>query len=215
MRYNALIFDLDGTLLDSLADIADAADHILGQHGYPTHNYEVYRHLVGNGLARLIQRAAPPHCPEDMVEVMLTELREYYARNWAVKTRPYAGIREALTALKDKDCKLFVLSNKDHAFTVDMVRHFFGDTLFTEVHGLKTGKPPKPDPTTTQEICRRHAIPPDETLFVGDLYVDLETADKASMKAVGVRWGFRPAEVQNADYVIDSPAELFSIVDRA
>lgn len=212
MRYTSLIFDLDGTLLDSLADIAGAAEHILLKHGHPTHDAASYRNFIGNGLAKLLERAAPPQSSQEDRHRMLGELRDYYATHWAVKTRPYEGIMETLTALKGKGSQLFVLSNKDHAFTVAMVQHFFGKDLFTEIHGLKAGIPAKPDPASTLGICQRHSLNQRQTLFVGDLTVDLQTAANASLTAVGVNWGFRPEEIQAAQYVIDTPQELLQFV---
>lgn len=212
MRYTSLIFDLDGTLLDSLADIADAAQHILIKYNYPTYDYETYRHFIGNGLAKLVERAAPPESSAELLATMLEELRDYYANHWAVKTKPYDGILETLASLKKKNCQLFVLSNKDHAFTVDMVEHFFGADIFTEIHGLKPGLPAKPDPASTRELCQRNGFSPNEALFIGDLSVDLQTAANANITAVGVTWGFRPEEIQSAPYVIDKPAELLQFV---
>ena len=212
MRYTSLIFDLDGTLLDSLADIADAAQHILIQYNYPTYDYATYRHFIGNGLAKLIERAAPTDTSPEQLARMLEELRDYYATHWAVKTKPYDGIVETLASLKAKNCQLFVLSNKDHTFTVDMVEHFFGNNLFTEIHGLKADMPAKPDPASTLSLCQRNGVNPDEALFIGDLTVDLQTAANAGIAAVGVNWGFRPEEIQSAQYIIDTPAELLQLI---
>ena len=214
MQYTSLIFDLDGTLLDSLYDIADAAQHILVQYNYPTYDYATYRHFIGNGLAKLIERAAPSESSSEQLGLMLEELRDYYANHWAVKTKPYEGIVETLDSLKEKGCQLFVLSNKDHAFTVDMVEHFFGTTLFTEIHGLKPEMPAKPDPQSTLSLCLRNGITPNQALFIGDLTVDLETASNAGITAVGVNWGFRPEEIQSAPFIINSPAELLQLVDE-
>ena len=212
MAYKAVIFDLDGTLLDSLADIADAANHVLTLHGYPQHDYATYKQFIGNGLGKLIERAVPPNTSHETCQTMLAQLRDYYARHWAIKTVPYPGIDEALQHLKERGYPLFVLSNKDHPFTVDMVHHFFGTNLFTEIHGLKKGKPAKPDPMTTKEICLRHRLTPSNGLFVGDLTVDILTAQNASLHCVGVRWGFRPHEIEKADYLIGHPQELLALL---
>ena len=208
-----VIFDLDGTLLDTLEDLADAMNTVLTDHGWPTHPLDAYRQFVGNGVTMLVRRAMPEdeHREERRVAEIVSEMRAVYARGWANKTTPYPGIERLLSALRDKDIPMTVLSNKPHDATAAMVDHFFPANLFRVVMGAHPDKPRKPDPTTALETAGRLGLPPGAILFLGDSDVDMRTAHAAGMTPLGAAWGFRgPEELRaaGARVVLGTPMEL-------
>jgi len=192
MVYRAIIFDLDGTLLDTLEDLADATNIVLKRFGFPTHPVNAYRQFVGSGARELIRRALPA---ENRDEPTITKCHqaflETYSCNWDTKTRPYPGIPELLDQLAKKKIKTAILSNKPHEMAVKTVRTLLKAWHFEIILGQRKGFPRKPDPMGALEIARQLEIPVSEFLFVGDSGVDMETAVHAGMFAVGVSWGFR------------------------
>ena len=194
----SFIFDLDGTLLDSLEDLANAGNAALARAGYATHPAESYRHFVGSGLERLLRRALPAGEPERLgdagVRVLVEHARLVYGESWHVKSRPYAGVRQMLSALADKGATLGVLSNKAHPWTVAIVEHFFSGIPFALVRGAMPQVPLKPDPTAVLEMLAQLGIAGEECAYVGDSDVDMLTAQRAGLVSVGVAWGFRGAE---------------------
>ena len=210
MAYKAAIFDLDGTLVNSLADLADAMNYALKILGQPTWDLEAYRQKVGNSTNLLIQRALAPD-KQDLFDKMFEISSEKYAQICLNKSRLYDGILETIDELHKRQVKLAVLSNKDHNMAEKVVAHFFDKGQFDAVVGTTTGNPIKPDPIHTLKIVDKFKLKPQEVIFVGDSDVDMQTAKACEMLAVGVNWGFRPIEElkQNgADTIINKPSEL-------
>jgi phosphoglycolate phosphatase len=212
MPCRAVLFDLDGTLLDTLEDLAHAANAALTACGYPTHSVPAYRMLVGAGVRKLFERALPPDkvTPAE-IERCAAVFREAYARGWNIHTRPYDGIRDMLECVAQRGLAMAVLSNKPDDFTQRCVREYFPDVPFALVLGEKPGVPPKPDPTGARQIVAALGIPPEEFLYLGDTSIDMETARLAGMCPVGALWGFRSREElvgAGAAIVIARPGEL-------
>jgi len=217
MEVRAVLFDLDGTLLDSLADIALAANAVLGDLDQPTHPLEAYRHFIGDGVAMLFRRALPVDQLEvALVDRCVADFRGAYAESWDVRTRPYDGIPELLDALTARGVALAILSNKPDDFTHKCAQRFLDRWPFRAVIGQREGVLPKPDPAGAIEVARRLAIPADQFLYLGDTAVDMQTAARSGMRPIGAAWGFRPAEELwsgGAAAVIEHPGELLAILD--
>lgn len=215
MEFKAVIFDLDGTLLDTLDDIADAANRGLEAAGLPVHSVDSYRYFVGDGLLGLIQRILPADKrDEEHVRRLIMAFREDYARNWQVKTGLYDGIAPLLNTLQEKSIKLSVLSNKPHEFTVVCVQHFLKDWTFQVVLGHREGCPRKPDPSGGFEIADRLAVRPEEILYLGDTATDMQTAHAAGMLPVGALWGFRTEKElldSGAQHLVSHPLEVLDL----
>lgn len=203
------IFDLDGTLLDSLEDLADSSNHILGLHGYPPHPVEAYRYFVGDGIRKLVERTLPEEARRDeVIDVIYKEFLEYYAIHKMDKTQPYAGIVALLEGLQAKGVKLAVASNKAHEAMAPLMAHFFPTIRFTAVLGNKPGARPKPDPGIVLEIMRIAQEDTTTTVYAGDSGVDMETAARAGLRKVGVLWGYRTKEellAAGADWLLPRP----------
>jgi len=218
MHFQAVIFDLDGTLLDTLDDIANSANSVLNGHGFPTHEADAYRDFVGDGVTMLMSRALPVEERSDsLIAGCADGFREAYLRTWNVNTRPYTGIRELLAALSARDVKMAVLSNKPDDFTKLCVHEFLADWSFEMILGLRHGVPQKPNPTGALEIAEHLAMTPARMLCLGDSAVDMKTAVTAGMFPVGALWGFRPLEelLENgAQAVIKEPMELLDYLDE-
>jgi phosphoglycolate phosphatase len=206
------IFDLDGTLINSIGDIADSANAVLTKNGFPILSEHRYREVVGWGLENMIRAIVPQekHSIENINRYCL-EYREYYRDNWHNRTAPYEGIPELLLQLSKKGVKLAVLSNKRDDFTNICVKHFFPDTNFVDIRGERPGTPPKPNPEAALDIAQRAGIEPARCVFIGDSEIDIETALKSSMLGVGVLWGFRDRvclESAGAPVIITEPEEI-------
>ncbi len=212
MRYRAVIFDLDGTLLDTLDDLADAANRVLTVAGLPVHPRDAYRYFVGNGLQTLIRRILPQDRRNDEeVGRLSLAFREDYGRNWHVQTSLYDGVAAMLTGLRERGVVLAVLSNKPDDFTRICVRRFLDGWRFEAVLGQRSGVPAKPDPGGALEIAGLLDLPPAEILYLGDSDTDMKTARAAGMFPVGAAWGFRTAEelrASGAGEVAGRPEEL-------
>ena len=213
----AVVFDLDGTLLDTLDDIADCANYALALFGYPTHPTPMYRHFVGNGVDKLIFRIVPEDAlvPEKFQAVKECYLDRYNAHALE-KTRPYDGIVEALRALKETGLHLCVVSNKPDNQTKLTASHFFGFELFDLVAG-GGAYPLKPDPALTLHILASVETSPEDAVFVGDTGVDMRTAKNAGLSAIGVTWGFRDRDeltANGADHIVNSPGELPDMIQK-
>lgn len=216
MSYSAVVFDLDGTLLDSLADIAHAANEVLVELGMPPHELDAYRYLVGEGVKVLFERAVPAEKREPAwIDRCVAGFRRTYERHWNQRSRPYEGIAELLDGLVQRGKRLAVLSNKPQEFTERCVREFFAAWPFDLVLGQREGIPRKPDPAGAIEIARRWNLAPAACLYLGDTSIDMQTAVRAGMHAVGVLWGFRPRqelEEHGAAAIVAHPREVLTLV---
>ncbi|HEU4407833.1 MAG TPA: HAD family hydrolase [Polyangiaceae bacterium] len=211
----AFLFDLDGTLVDSLADIAGAMNEALGEAGAPTHAPEAYRRFVGEGVDVLARRAAPPAIAGDDARraALVARYQAIYAGRLTRETRPYPGVPELVASLRARGLPLGVLSNKPDPATRLLVAALFPAGSFAAVRGQRPGVPRKPDPGAALALAAELGREPAEIAFVGDTSVDVRTARAAGMLAVGVRWGFRPDELgeAGADLLVDEPAALASL----
>lgn len=211
----AFIFDLDGTLIDSLADIAESINRMLDARRYPRCEKEVFKQMVGDGMEKLVERALPEDVRSDeLIKVCVEEYRAHYDVLWNSETRPYPGIVEMLAELKARGLKLGVISNKAHRFTVPMTEHFFGTETFDHILGQRVEVPRKPAPDGAHEMAALLGLKTDEMAYMGDSGIDMEFAKNSGMRAIGVRWGFRSeAELREcgADVLISSAAELFNL----
>lgn len=194
MRYLAALFDLDGTLLNTLDDLADSMNGVLTDLGMPIHEPSSYRRYVGDGMLNLALRAAPKGTTVETGKRMVGMMDERYGRNWHNKTGPYAGIPELLSELARRGVKLAVLSNKPHRFAKIVVNRFFPEIPFAAVYGERDGVPRKPDPAAALDIARELGVPPEQFIYFGDSDTDMRTANAAGMFAAGVAWGFRSTE---------------------
>jgi phosphoglycolate phosphatase len=217
MAFRAILFDLDGTLLDTLADIAHAANEALAFEGFPTHAESDYLRFIGDGVAMLMRRALPPDIVDDtLVGRGVACFQETYAKQWNVQTKPYAGIVELLDALTARGLPLAVLSNKPDDFTQLFGQTYLAPWPFRAIIGHRGGVPCKPDPASALEIADRLGVEPASCLFVGDSAVDMQTARNAGMSPVGVSWGFQPVETlreAGAWAIIDHPSGLLDLLD--
>ncbi len=213
---NLVIFDLDGTLLNTIADLGDACNYALRTMGYSEHALVTYNYMVGNGVRKLIERAEPDADPET-VDRLLTLFREYYDEHATDRTKPYPGIRELLEQLNEKGVALAVATNKYQAAVDKIINHFFPEIPFVAVMGQVEDRPTKPDPSVVFAILNEHPTAKSDVLFVGDSGVDIETARRACVESVGVTWGFRPvSELRGAyaDNIVSSADEIMEIVNR-
>jgi phosphoglycolate phosphatase len=211
-----VIFDLDGTLLDTIADLAAATNQALAHYGYPTHPTEAFRYFVGNGINKLFERALPE---ADRTEENVMRIRSrfipYYDVHNADLSRPYPGVIEVLKALSEAGIRVAVASNKYQSATRKLVAQYFPGIPFVEVLGQRDGIAPKPDPTIVFDILHTAGIDKADVLYVGDSNVDMMTAKNAGVKVCGVTWGFRPRaelEAHQPDYLVDKAAEILDIV---
>lgn len=218
MKFDAVIFDLDGTLLNSLEGIADAMNTLLKRLGYPTHPLEAYKYFVGEGIYELLRATLPEEKLKlhDM-DQLVTDYRALYETTWPQKSVPYEGIPEMLDALSAKKLKLAVLSNKSDEFARRMTAALLPRWKFEIVKGLLPEEPRKPDPSPALKISSGMGIDPAHIIFMGDSGIDMQTANKACMYAVGVLWGFRQADellTNGARQLIKHPMELLAIVNN-
>ncbi len=216
MSYKAVYFDLDGTLLDSLDDLADSMNLTLESLGFDGHKPAAYRQFIGDGVETLVRRALPINQRhEDIVRSALESMRTIYRKRWNRKTQLYPGISELLQELVEQKVILAILSNKPNDFVTQMVSHFFQSYPFDMALGAQSTLPKKPDPTAASHIAQTLGIPPSNWIFVGDSGSDMQTAKRAQMTAVGVLWGFRSAEElrsAGADHLIKHPHELLLLL---
>ena len=218
MSFRAAIFDLDGTLLDTLDDIANAANRVLAARGLPTHPKPSYRALIGEGVVKLMLRALPAtHRDDTTVRACVGAYVQEYERTWNAQTKPYAGVPGMLDALVIRGLKLAILSNKPDHFTRRCVDGLLARWAFEAVLGASDEFPRKPNPASATEIARRLGVLPAECLYVGDSGIDMQTARAARMCAVGALWGFRDRDEllrDGAQVLITKPAEVLDLLDR-
>lgn len=212
-RCQAVVFDLDGTLADSLNEIAGAMNEVLRAYGFSGHPVEAYRHMIGEGVETLVRRALPADA-HARVPHLLTEYRQRYAQKMHL-TAPYAGIENMLTVLEERHVHKAVLSNKRDDFTQAMVRTLFGRWQFFDIRGERQGMPRKPHPQAALEMVEALGVLPQHCAFVGDTAIDMQTAVNAGMVPVGVLWGFRGREellAAGARCLISQPMELLEVL---
>ncbi|MBM9520093.1 HAD family hydrolase [Desulforhopalus vacuolatus] len=210
MKNQAVIFDLDGTLVDTLVDLAETCNAILADFGFLPHPVDDYRYFVGNGLRRMIEQILPEG-EEGKVEQGLVLFQTLYAKNWQKNAVPYAGIHEALQGLSRRGLQLAVLSNKPHDFTCMFVDHYFPEKPFRLVYGQQPGGPRKPDPAMAIRILEELKCDAENSVFVGDTAMDILTGVRAGMKTIGVKWGFREEKElrdSGASVIIQQPSQL-------
>lgn len=215
MSKQLVIFDLDGTLLDTVADLANATNQALAKCGYPTHPTEAYYRFVGNGINKLFARALPEEArTEENVQRIRTLFIPYYNEHNADDSHPYPGIVELLTQLQSQGIQLAVASNKYQQATAKLVGHFFPNIRFAAVYGQREGVPIKPDPTIVNDILSETGISRAHTLYIGDSGVDMQTARNASVESVGVTWGFRDEEelrTNGATHIIHHAKDILKL----
>ncbi|ADV43337.1 HAD family hydrolase [Bacteroides helcogenes] len=213
-----IIFDLDGTLLNTIADLAQSTNHALHALGYPTHEESAYNFMVGNGINKLFERALPEgEKTEENVLRVRKEFIPYYDAHNADKSCPYPGISELLEQLQERGLQLAVASNKYQAATVKLINHYFPGIHFTAVFGQRDGVNVKPDPTIVHDILNIAKVSKNEVLYVGDSGVDMQTAANAGISACGVSWGFRPRtelEEFHPEHIVDAASSILKIAIR-
>jgi phosphoglycolate phosphatase len=211
----AAIFDLDGTLVNTLEDIADTMNSVLKQSDMPIHPTEKYKYLVGEGIFELTKKVLPPETwSEQNAAVFVQKFRALYDQTWHDKSLPYPGIMDMLNRMCENGIKVGVLSNKPDSFVQKIITWFFPKVPFVGVSGERQNIPAKPDPRLALEIAEKMNLPIEQIAFIGDSGIDIQTGLNAGMVPIGVNWGFRPVEElisTGASFVVDTPAELMSL----
>lgn len=210
MKYNTVIFDLDGTLLNTLEDLTDSVNYALGMSGYPVRTLDEIRRFVGNGVKVLMHLSVPKGTPEEDTLKCLEIYRRHYSANMQNKTQPYDGINNLLEALKDKGIKLAIVSNKYDSAVKALCRDYYREYIQVAI-GESQGVAKKPAPNSVFKALEQLGSSGEEAIYVGDSDVDVHTAHNAGLKCVGVTWGFRNREIlsaEGADFIIDKPEEL-------
>ena len=218
MKNKLIIFDLDGTLLNTIGDLAIGCDHMLALRGLPGHTYEEYCTFVGNGIMRLVERALPEELrTEEYVKAARKDFVDYYIEHIDQKSVPYEGITELVDELQAKGAKLAVASNKFQAGTDKLIRKFFPNIDFVEICGNREGVPLKPDTALVDFILEKAGVERNRVAMVGDSGVDIQTARNAGITSVGVSWGFRSREEleeNKADHIVSSVDELRKVLEE-
>lgn len=212
------IFDLDGTLLNTISDLGAAVNHALKAHGFASHSLSSYTSMVGNGVRKLIERALPDDARnEDTISALLIDFKSFYNDNCTIHTVPYEGIRELLVELQNKRVRIAVASNKYQYATEKIVTHYFNDIDFIAIEGQKEGIPVKPDPSIVFNILAKAEICKCDTIYIGDSGVDMETARRACIESLGVTWGFRSEKELKehcADNIVHHPDEILPYINK-
>ena len=211
MKYKLVIFDLDGTLIDTIADLGGAANEVLRVKGFPRHTQDEYRGMVGHGVRNLVRKAMPAALQEDeaLLDELLSLFLDYYLQHIDERSRPYPGIPELLAELREAGVQLAVASNKFQAGTEKLIRRMFPEIDFAVILGGRPGEPLKPDPAIVDTIRAQVGVSAEETVMVGDSATDIRTAAGAGVGCVAVSWGFRPREaLSEAPQVVDTVAQL-------
>ncbi len=216
MPFDVVVFDLDGTLLDTYEDIADSLNAALAELGRPALPSDLVKYYIGGGVEALIGRALGPDATPETSATCTARFREEYSRRWACKTHPFHGVQQLLDALAERRVRMAVLSNKPDRATRDCVARFFPAERFEVVAGAQPGIPRKPDPTGARLVAQQLHARPDEILYLGDTAADMQTAVAAGMYPVGVTWGYRPSEelqAHGAAKLIDQPQDLLGLLE--
>lgn len=211
------IFDLDGTICDTIEDLADATNHAMRTLGHPTHDVPAYKYFVGNGIPKLIYRALPEdHRSEEEHAKAMKLMLDYYAVHFADRSSPYEGIPEMLKSLKEKGIRTAVCTNKAHHMAVEIADKMFGG-VFETVIGQSETRPLKPDPFSPREIMEKFSASPEETVFIGDSGVDMQTAANSGTHSIGVLWGFRTIEElkeNGGQHFAAAPSDILDIINK-
>ena len=210
--YKHVIFDLDGTLLNTIDDLADTGNHVCALHGWPTHTVDAFKLMVGNGIPKLVERFAPQGTSQEVLDQAFQEFMDWYGVHKEDKTAPYAGMPEVTKALREAG-----LSNKADVMAGPVVEHYYPG-IFPVVQGALPGLPTKPDPTLLHKLMDRLGATKEDTLFVGDSNVDIRTAKNGGLTGCGVLWGFRSREeleAAGADVIVSTPQELLDFILKA
>ena len=203
-----ILFDLDGTLLDTLEDLSEAVNYALSLRKLPLHTVEEYRHMVGHGVRNLVQKALPEGSSDAYIDAALADFKAYYQAHIDVHTRPYPGIPELLSELHERGVQMGVASNKFQEGTEYLIQRFFPGIPFVAILGNRPGYPLKPDPEIVQEVLRRSGVSPEDALMVGDSPTDMRTAANGEIEALAVTWGYRSAEELSGNHLMHSVAAL-------
>lgn len=211
----AIIFDLDGTLLNTIVDLSETVNIVLEKHNFPIHSIDEYKYFLGKGIEVLCRNAFPDVISEDSFQNYLKEVEKVYKIRQTLKTRPFDGIAEMLEELNNLGIKIAILSNKPHKFTEDTVKHYFPDINFEVIYGARDGFERKPSPDSALEISKIMNLNSEEIIFVGDSETDIKTGRNANMQSIGVEWGYRKkSELINsgAHYIINKPYDIFEYI---
>lgn len=210
-----VMFDLDGTLLNTINDLMNACNYALSQFGYPLHDEASYKKFVGNGIYKLVERSMPEEkrIPEHILEVKAV-FDAYYKEHSLDETKPYEGLKELLVKLNEKEIQCGVVTNKAHAYATQLVKQFFGETIQLTL-GQREGIPTKPHPYSVEEMMTYFKMEKEDCIYIGDSNVDIQTAKAAGVTSVGVLWGFRDAkelQSEGADYLVSHAKEIEQLV---
>ena len=215
MQIKSIIFDMDGTLLDTLDIISRTNNRILQLHGFPAHTIEEYKGFVGDGMRMLLRRALPQGTSEDVITKLLPEVLDLYHEEGVGTIPPFPGIRETLTKLTEKGVKISILTNKEHKYALLNAETILGEFHFDAILGERPGKPLKPAPYGIFEIAEITKVPLSQTVYAGDMKTDILTAKNAGVTSVGCLWGFGRKEdltALGADFLISKPEELLDLL---
>lgn len=215
--HTAIIFDLDGTLVDSLDDLAGSMNEVLESMGHPTHPRDPYRRFVGDGIVNLVRRALPAKADQATVEEAVRRMQEVYARRWLDSTVPYPGVPELLRELRALGLRTAVLSNKPDGASNELVSRLFPEHRFDRIRGGRAGVPLKPDPTSAFGLLAELGAHPTDTVFLGDTDTDMQTGRQAGVFTVGATWGYRDEgelRASGAQHIIHHPLELLEMLRR-
>ena len=207
----AIIFDLDGTLLNTIMDLSETVNIVLQKHSFPLHSIEEYKYFLGKGIVVLCRKAFPAEINEGDFQQYLKEVEDVYKVRQTLKTRPFDGITEMLKELNNLGIKIAILSNKPHEFTGTTVGHYFPNIKFEVIYGARDGFERKPSPDSPLEIAKIMNLKPEELYFVGDSETDIKTGRNANMHSIGVEWGYRKKlelEEAGATYIISRPSDI-------
>jgi len=216
LKFTHVVFDLDGTILDTLEDLADATNWVCARHGWPVYPLEAYKGFVGNGAGKLLERVTPStvELTQELRRQLMAEFSRRYTAHSSDKTHAYDGMPQALSRLKAAGVSMAVLTNKPHEAAGPVVERYYPG-VFGAVQGAVVGAPLKPDPTTLFALLEKLGAPKEQTLFVGDSNVDIRTGKNAGLAACGVLWGFRTRaelEDEGADFIAARPEDLAELV---
>lgn len=216
MHINTVIFDLDGTLLNTLEDLCDSVNYALEKSDYPIRSLEEVRTFVGNGVRKLIERSVPLNASNDCIDQCLTIFKEHYSNNMRIKTRPYEGIYETLHSLKEQGYKLAIVSNKFDKAVKELCKDYYNEFIQVAI-GESKGVNKKPAPDSVFAAIKELNSSLEDSIYVGDSEVDVQTAHNAGIPCIGVTWGFRTKEVlkaEGADFIIDESEELIKCLNK-